>query len=87
MYLHSNSTQILAYKKRQKREKKNSKKKEKNYLNFMQLFSADAIMKKIFFFKFFAHEKLKKTPKKVAQNRPRPLFPTVQPRHQPTAQN
>ena len=36
---------------------------------------------------FFAHEKLKKTPKKVAQNRPRPLFPTNQPRPQPTAQN
>ena len=36
---------------------------------------------------FFAHEKLKKPPKKVAQNRPRPLFPTVQPRPQPTAQN
>ena len=30
---------------------------------------------------------MKKTPKKVAQNRPRPLFPTVQPRPQPTAQN
>ena len=36
---------------------------------------------------FFAHEKLKKPPKKVAQNQPRPLFPTVQPRPQPTAQN
>ena len=35
----------------------------------------------------FSHEKLKKPPKKVAQNRPRPLFPTVQPRPQPTAQN
>ena len=43
--------------------------------------------KKKYFFKFFAHEKLKKPPKKVAQNLPRPLFPTVQPRHQPTAQN
>ena len=40
-----------------------------------------------FQFFFFAHEKLKKPPKKVAQNRPRPLFPTVQPRPQPTAQN
>ena len=36
---------------------------------------------------FFAHEKLKKPPKKVAQNRPRPLFPANQPRPQPTAQN
>ena len=27
---------------------------------------------------FFAHEKLKKPPKKVAQNQPRPLFPTNQ---------
>ena len=53
----------------------------------MQLFSADATMKKKFKFFFFAHEKLKKPPKKVAQNQPRPLFPTVQPRPQPTAQN
>ena len=37
--------------------------------------------------KFFDPEKVKKPPKKVAQNRPRPLFPTVQPRPQPTAQN
>ena len=35
----------------------------------------------------FAHEKLKKPPKKVAQNQPRPLFPTNQPRPQPTAKN
>ena len=35
---------------------------------------------------FFAHEKLKKPLKKVAQNQPRPLFPTVQPRPRPTAQ-
>ena len=32
---------------------------------------------------FFAHEKLKKPPKKVAHNRPRPFYSTVQPR--PTA--
>ena len=32
---------------------------------------------------FFAHEKLKKTPKKVAHNRPKPLYSTVQ----PTAEN
>ena len=46
-------------------------------------YNVKKIQKKI----FFAHEKLKKTPKKVAQNRPRPLFPTNQPRPQPTAQN
>ena len=44
-------------------------------------------VKKNDFFFFFAHEKLKKPHKKVAQNRPRPLFPTNQPRPQPTAQN
>ena len=44
-------------------------------------------VKNIYFFLIFAHEKLKKPPKKVAQNRPRPLFPTNQPRPQPTAQN
>ena len=32
---------------------------------------------------FFAHEKLKKPPKKVAHNQPRPFYSTVQPR--PTA--
>ena len=41
----------------------------------------------VFNFFFFAHEKLKKPPKKVAQNWPRPLFSMVQPRPQPTAQN
>ena len=46
-------------------------------------YNVKKIQKKI----FFAHEKLKKPPKKVAQNRPRPLFPTNQPRPQPTAQN
>ena len=46
-------------------------------------YSVKKIQKKF----FFAHEKLKKTPKIVAQNRPRPLFPTVQPRPQPTAKN
>ena len=44
-------------------------------------------MLQCFHFFFFAHEKLKKPPKKVAQNRPRPLFSTVQPRPQPTVQN
>ena len=38
----------------------------------MQLFSADATKQKKFK-KNFAHEKLKKTPKKVAHNRPKPF--------------
>ena len=42
----------------------------------MQLFSADATKQK----KNFAHEKLKKTPQKVAHNRPKPFYFTVQPR-------
>ena len=33
------------------------------------------------------HEKLKKLTKKVAHNRPKPFYSTVQPRPQPTAQN
>ena len=36
---------------------------------------------------FFDHEKVKNRASKVAHNRPRPFFPTVQPRPQPTAQN
>ena len=32
-------------------------------------------------------KKLKKPASKVAHNRPRPFFPTIQPRPQPTAQN
>jgi hypothetical protein len=36
---------------------------------------------------FFDPEKVKKWASKVAHNRPRPFFPTVQPRPQPTAQN
>ena len=35
---------------------------------------------------FFDPEKVKKQAKKVAHNRPRPFFKTVQPRPQPTAQ-
>ena len=46
----------------------------------MQLFSADATMFSIF---FFDHKKLKKTPQKVAHNRPRPFFFSAA----PTAQN
>ena len=40
-----------------------------------------------FQFFFFCPWKTEKTTQKVAQNRPRPLFPTVQPRPQPTVQN
>ena len=36
---------------------------------------------------FFDPEKVKKRASKVAHNRPRPFYSTVQPRPQPTAQN
>ena len=36
---------------------------------------------------FFDPQKVKKRASKVAHNQPRPFFPTVQPRPQPTAQN
>jgi hypothetical protein len=67
-------------KKRLKREKK---------INFILCnFSVRTLQcKKNFKKYFFAHEKLKKPPKKVAHNRPKPFYFTVQPRTQPTAQN
>ena len=77
MYLHSNSTQILAYKKKHEKKIPIIKKK---CLYFMQLFSADNIV-------FFDPEKVKKQASKVAHNPPNPLFFTVQSRPQPTAQN
>ena len=50
----------------------------------MQLFSADAmVFSKKLKKKFFDPEKMKKQAKKVAHNRPRPFYFTVQPR--PTA--
>ena len=54
----------------------------------MQLFSANAIafskkLKK----KIFDPEKVKKQASKVAHNRPRPFYFTVQPRPQPTGQH
>ena len=36
---------------------------------------------------FFDPKKVKKRASNVAQNRPRPFYPTVQPRPQPTVQN
>ena len=60
------------------------KKTKKKYLFSMQLFRADATMFSIF--NFFSHKKMKKPPSKVAHNRPKPFFKTVQPRPQPTAQ-
>ena len=54
----------------------------------MQLFSADAIVfSKKLKKNFFDPEKVKKWASKVAHNRPRPFYFTVQPRPQPTAQN
>ena len=83
LYLHSNSTQILALKKRVFWKKKILPKKNKYffYLFSMQLFSADAIAFSKKFKKFFFDpEKVKKQASKVAHNRPRPLYFTVQPR-------
>jgi hypothetical protein len=67
-------------------KKKNLPKKKEffSYLFSMQLFSADAMVfskKKIK--KNFDPEKVKKWASKVAHNRPRPFYFTVQPR--PTA--
>ena len=54
----------------------------------MQLFSADAIeFSKKFQKNFLTPKKLKKLATKVAHNRPKPFYFTVQPRPQPTAQN
>ena len=54
----------------------------------MQLFSVDAIVFSKKKFKiFFDPKNMKKPPSKVAHNRPRPFYFTVQPRPQPTAQN
>ena len=87
MYLHLNSTQILAYKKRQNMKKK--KFPTKNiffYLYLMQLFSADAI---VLFFKtnfifFLTMKKWKNGPQKLLIIGPTPFFFTVQPRpHSP----
>ena len=50
-------------------------------------FSGSKIIFKKFLKKFFDPEKGKKQASKVAHNRPRPFFPTNQPRPQPTAQN
>ena len=51
----------------------------------MQLFSADPTRKKKIWKKW--PWKIEKTDKKVAHNRPKPFYSTVQPRPQPTAQN
>jgi hypothetical protein len=70
-------------------KKKNSKKKRKIYLPFFnatfQCGRYGVFKKKIKV--FFDPEKVKKRASKVAHNRPRLFFPTVQPRPQPTAQN
>ena len=53
----------------------------------MQLFSADAIVFSKKLKENFDPRDMKKPPSKVAHNRPRPFYFTVQPRPQPTAQN
>ena len=69
MYLHSNSTQILAL--------KNGFSKKKFFFNIFskQLFSADAVgFSKKNFKKIFDPEKMKKQASNVAHNWPKPFF-------------
>ena len=68
MYLHWNLDSTAAYIKKKNMEKK-------NYLFSMQLFSADAAIFSI----FFSHENIKKTPSKVAHNRPQTFFSSTGP--------
>ena len=86
MYLHSNFPQIFSPKKIDFFMFLGSKK------NFFEIFLKLSYatfqcgrynVKKVLKKSFFAHEKLKKTLKKVAHNRPKPFYSTVQPR--PTA--
>ena len=86
LYLHSNSTQILALKKNGFSEKKNLP-PQKNFF-FLPFFYATFQCGRYGVFKknlkyFFDPEKVKKRASKVAHNRPRPSYFTVQPR--PTA--
>ena len=80
---------FLALKKNVFSEKKKFPPQEKFF--FLPFFNATfqcghyGVFKKILKF-FFDPEKVKKQAKKVAHNRPRPFFKTVQPRPQPTAQ-
>jgi hypothetical protein len=69
-------------------KKKNSKKKKKflPFFNATFKFGRYGVFKKKIK-KIFDPEKVKKRAPKVAQSRPRPFFPTVQPWPQPTAQN
>ena len=90
MYLHSNSTQILALKKTGFFTFSDSKKnfQKKNYKIIMQLFSADAIMflkkfKKI----FFTPKKWKNGPQKLLIIGPDPFISQSSPDQRPTAQN
>ena len=89
LYLHSNSTQILALKKMVFLKKKIFPKKIIFFLPFFyatfQCGRYGVFKKKLKY--FFDPEKVKKRASKVAHNRPRPFYFTVQPRPQPTAQN
>ena len=80
------TVESVAYKKRLKREKKFSQNKFKKFSTlFDTTFQCGCCyVKKFKFSFFFEHEK---TDKKVAHNRPKPFYSTVQPRPQPTAQN
>ena len=62
------------------------------FLNFFYKFLCNFSVRTLWCFQkkfkiFFGLEKVKKQASKVAHNRPRPFFPTNQPRPQPTAQN
>ena len=70
-------------------EKKKSPPKNKNFTLFQCNFSVRTLwcFQKKIKKTIFDPEKVKKRASKVAHNRPRPSFPTVQPRPQLTAQN
>ena len=86
MYLHSNFPQIFSPKKTDFFMFLGSKKFFFEFffkLSYATFQCGRYNVKKVLKKSFFAHEKLKKPPKKVAHNQPRPFYSTVQPR--PTA--
>ena len=86
LYLHSNSTQILALKKNGFSEKKKSSppKIKFFYLFSMQLFSADAmVFSKKLKKKFLTPKNWKNEPQKLLIIDPDPFFPQSSPGHSP----
>ena len=81
LYLHSNSTQILALNENGFSEKKKKIPPKKFFLPFFYAtfqYGRYGVFKKKLKY-FFDPEKVKKWASKVTHNRPRPFFPTVQP--------